>query len=155
MRKELQGLVSSRVWPGEDLTGHPSQTSRRPTVPAELLPSVPTTTTASVGCTTTPLPPLPPSRSLSNQYNQICRTHKKLVKSGAIKCSVSLSDSPITVEQSSDQIPNILGNLPSAPSSPVPDRLQQEGSVHWGLMGDYSGVQTLSHHLWTTTFSTS
>ena len=146
MGKELQGVVSSRFGPGEDLTGNPSQRSQRPTILAELLPSALDTATASVECSTKPLPPFPPSRSLSKQYNQICRTHKKLVKSGAIKCSVSLSNSPTTVEQSSDQTPGGPlcngGQLPSAPSSPVPDRWRQESSVHWGVVGDFSGVQT-------------
>ena len=32
--------------------------------------------------------------------------------------------------------------LPSAPTSPEPSTPQLEGSVHWGVIGDHSGVQT-------------
>ena len=58
-------------------------------------------------------------------------THRKLVKSGKVKCSVSLSSTPP---------PTV--NIPSAPSSPVPAVPQLEGSVHWGAVGEFSGVQT-------------
>ena len=67
---------------------------------------------------------------MSQQYNRICKTHKKLVKTGAVQCSVSLSDTPPTV------------NLPSSPSSPGPEPAQLGGSVHWGAVGDFSGVPT-------------
>ena len=33
-------------------------------------------------------------------------------------------------------------DLPSAPSSPNPALAPHEGSVHWGVVGDHSGVQT-------------
>ena len=78
------------------------------------------------------------SRTVSNQYRQICPTHRKLVKSGKVKCSISLSDTPpITVDPS----PIPIVNLPSAPSSPNPAS-QQQGSVHWGAVGEHSGVKT-------------
>ena len=34
-------------------------------------------------------------------------------------------------------------DLPSAPESPVPD-FGHTGSVHWGVVGDFSGVSTPS-----------
>ena len=144
MRKDLPGVVSSREELEEDLTGNSYSQTQRPTTPADILPTTPSAAaTASGGCTTAPIPP----RSLSNQYNQICKTHKKLVKSGAVRCSVSLSDSPTTVYSSANQNPPDsdpppLVDLPSAPSSPAPVIPQLEGSVHWGAVGDFSGVQT-------------
>ena len=78
------------------------------------------------------------SRTVSKQYREICPTHRQLVKSGRVKCSVSLSDTPpITVDPS----PNPIVNLPSAPSSPNPAN-QHQGSVHWGAVGEHSGVKT-------------
>ena len=68
--------------------------------------------------------------NISRQYNQICTTHKKLVRSGQVTCSVSLSDTPPKVD------------LPAAPNSPTPAPFQLEGSVHWGAVGEFSGVQT-------------
>ena len=79
-------------------------------------------------CVTRPAPPR--GSSVSREYNSICKTHKRLVKSGAVTCSVSLSDSPPTVE------------LPPAPSSPLPVLPSLEGSTHFGAVGDFSGVQT-------------
>ena len=70
------------------------------------------------------------SKYLSKQYNKICKTHKRLVKSGLVRCSVSLSDTP----------PDKL-SLPSAPSSP-PDSHPRQDSVHWGIVGEFSGVPT-------------
>ena len=144
MRKDLPGVVSSREELEEDHTGNSYSQTQRPTTPADILPTTPSAAaTASGGCTTAPIPP----RSLSNQYNQICKTHKKLVKSGAVRCSVSLSDSPTTVYSSANQNPPDsdpppIVDLPSAPSSPAPVIPQLEGSVHWGAVGDFSGVQT-------------
>ena len=78
------------------------------------------------------------SRTVSKQYREICPTHRHLVKSGKVKCSVSLSDTPpITVDPS----PIPIVNLPSAPSSPDPAS-QQQASVHWGAVGEHSGVKT-------------
>ena len=72
-----------------------------------------------------------PPRSLQQEYSAICTTHKKLVKSGKISCSISLSESP----------PKL--NLPSAPNSPNQEfPLHQEQSVHWGVVGEHSGHQT-------------
>ena len=87
----------------------------------------PNPSTVTKKCSVKVIPP----RSLSRQYSEICTTHRKLVQSGKIQCSVSLSESPDTV------------NLPSAPSSPFQEFPQQlEGSVHWGAVGEFSGVQT-------------
>ena len=122
---DLQGADSSKEGVRVDLSqGYSDSSSQRPLVPAASHP--PTTSTASGACATRPVPP----RNVSQQYNRICTTHKKLVKSGAVQCSVSLSDTPTTV------------NLPSAPSSPAPDSPQLGASVHWGVVGDFSGVQT-------------
>ena len=98
----------------------------KPEDPVESHPSNPTDSSAECSVR------LAPPRRFSKEYNRICTTHKKLVKSGVVKCSVSLSDTP----------PNTV-NLPSAPSSPIPLPVQQqEGSVHWGVVGDFSGFQT-------------
>ena len=122
----MPGVDSSKVGSRADLeNGQPSSSTWRPSVPTASHP--PTSSTASGGCSTIPAPP---RRNVSQQYNRICKTHKKLVKTGAVQCSISLSDTPPTV------------NLPSAPSSPVPDLPPQEASVHWGAVGEFSGVQT-------------
>ena len=65
------------------------------------------------------------------KYNKICKTHKRLVKSGAFRCSDSLSDSPSAVV-----------SLPSAPNSPIQETSVGLGSVHWGIVGEFSGVPT-------------
>ena len=79
-------------------------------------------------CVTRPAPPR--SLHIRREYNSICKTHKKLVKSGAVTCSVSLSTPPPTLD------------LPPAPTSPLPVLPLLEGSTHWGAVGDFSGVQT-------------
>ena len=53
------------------------------------------------------------------------------MRSGAIRCSASLSDSPPTIV-----------SLPSAPSSPIQQISLGQGSVHWGVVGEFSGVPT-------------
>ena len=71
----------------------------------------------------------PPTTSgIHLQYRSICKTHRKLVRSGTIRCSVDLDSSPTTVADSSS--PKTT-QLPSV-----------EGSVHWGSVIDISGVQT-------------
>ena len=87
----------------------------------------PTQLEYSVPCSLRAAPP----RRLSEDYNRICITHKKLVKAGVVQCSVSLSDTP----------PSKV-NLPISPSSPIPPAGQVQGSVHWGAVGDFSGVRT-------------
>ena len=76
-------------------------------------------------------PPKPKIAEFSQQYRKTCPTHHKLVKSGQLRCSVSLSDSPVS---------NL--DLPSAPTSPQPTYPSLQGSVHWGAVGDLSGAQT-------------
>ena len=81
-------------------------------------------------CVARPAPPR--SRALSREYNSICKTHKRLVRSGALTCSVSLSDTP----------PTVTVDLPPAPDSPTPEQPFLEGSTHFGIIGDFSGFQT-------------
>ena len=69
------------------------------------------------------------SLNLSRDYNIICQTHKKLVKSGSVTCSVKLSDTPPKVD------------LPASLSTPLVVPSLLEGSVHWGAVGEFSGVQ--------------
>ena len=76
-------------------------------------------------------------RRLSSEYNKICKTHKKLVKSGSVTCSVRLSDSPTKVAATV----NPLDSTPDATRISVPPATV-EGSVHWGSLRDISGVQT-------------
>ena len=89
------------------------------------------------------VPRLLPPRDISRHYNRICKTHKKLVKRGEIKCSVSLSESP---EVSNQEEPSLIDQsvqyLPSAPDSPFPNLGHTIGSVHWGAVGEFSGVST-------------
>ena len=123
----LRGVDSSREEIEEDQSGNLSSTTQRLDTPPN---SHQPTLKTDQECSTRSVPPR--SLSISKQYNQICTTHKKLVKSGAVTCSVSLSDTPPTTV-----------NLPSAPSSPLPVQHQLlEGSVHFGIVGDFSGVQT-------------
>ena len=76
-------------------------------------------------------------RRLSNEYNKICTTQKKLVKSGSVTCSVKLTDSPPTVTPTVDLVASTSDNTVTEPP-----HLALEGSVHWGAVGDFSGVQT-------------
>ena len=123
--RDLRGAEGSKEELGEDLPGNSfSDRTWRPEALEISHPPNPNYSTA--GCSVKSVPP----RSLSKQYNQLCTTHKRLVKSGTVKCSVSLSDTP----------PKL--NLPSAPSSPAQISPLQEGSVHWGAIGEFSGVQT-------------
>ena len=71
----------------------------------------------------------PPTTSgIHSQYRSICKTHRKLVRSGTIRCSVDLDSSPTTVAES---------------RSPKTTRLHSvEGSVHWGSVVNISRVQT-------------
>ena len=126
--------IASKETLGRDLEGpeggqgdkREEKSTWNPADPVE--PHPPHPTDSSGACSLRVAPP----RRFSKEYNRICTTHKKLVKSGVVKCSVSLSDTP----------PSTV-NLPSAPSSPIPHQVQQqEGSVHWGVVGDFSGVQT-------------
>ena len=115
--------------------------ARRLEVPAVALP--PSSLEIEGECLT--IPKLLPPRSITRHYNRISKTHKKLVQRGKIKCSVSLSDSP---EQLDNQEVSSLKNqsvvdLPLAPESPLPD-FGHTGSVHWGAVGDFSGVSTPS-----------
>ena len=122
----LEGTDSSKEGCSEDLAkGQSNSQSQRHSVPPASHP--PAASPATGVCITRPAPP----RNVSHQYNRICKTHKKLVKSGAVQCSVSLSDTPPTTV-----------NLPPAPLSPAPDSAQLGASVHWGAVGDFSGVQT-------------
>ena len=70
------------------------------------------------------------STNLEYQYNEICVTHKRLHSEGKINCSVVFSTSP-----------HESCSLPVAPSSP-PIKQTLEGSVHWGAIGNFSGVAT-------------
>ena len=119
----MTGVISSRGKSREYLQSSPDFNSQRLPIPANS--GSTKRDTAERECHTTPAPP----RNISQQYNRICKTHKKLVKTGAVHCSFSLSDTPPKV------------NIPSAPSSPVPLG-QLEASVHFGVVGDFSGVQT-------------
>ena len=85
-----------------------------------------TRTVSSVKCYLRPAP----FRRFSETYENICVTHKRLVRSGVINCSIPLSSSPPNIEV-----------VPSAPLSPIayPDH---QGSVHWGAIGQFSGVAT-------------
>ena len=126
LRRDLKVAEGRKEESGEDLTGNcSSEETWKPKSTKKSHP--PNPIDSSVLCSIKLAPP----RRLSREYNKICTTHKKLVKSGVVKCSVSLSDTP----------PTIL-NLPSAPTSPVTIFPQLEGSVHWGAVGDFSGVQT-------------
>ena len=83
----------------------------------------------------------PPTTSgIHLQYRSICKTHRKLVRSGTIRCSVDLDSSPTTVADSSS--PKTT-QLPSV-----------EGSVHWGSVIDISGVQTPTQSLGEDIFKT-
>ena len=70
----------------------------------------------------------PPTPSLSKQYREICPTHRRLVKSGSLSCSVDLDSSPPIVATPRSKTTLIL------PST--------EGSVHWGSLTNNSGVGT-------------
>ena len=71
----------------------------------------------------------PPTQStLQAQYNSICKTHKKLVESGELECSVDFNKSQVTVAES------------NSPKTTLPHFV--EGSVHWGSLTDTSGFQT-------------
>ena len=112
--------------PGTDFPGNTSSSSRKLEAASGSHPPIQN----HKECVTRPAPP---RRSrLGNEYNSICKTHKKLVKSGAVTCSVTLSDSPPELD------------LPSAPVSPIsfPPISFLEGSTHFGAVGDFSGVQT-------------
>ena len=104
-------------------TDHSSFSPQTPSVP--LAPYPPT---GPELCLTTPAPPRNPSK-VSQHYSKICKTHKRLVREGKIKCSISLSNTPPTV------------NLPSAPGSPDPEAVHG-ASVRWGEVAELSGVQT-------------
>ena len=134
----LRRSDSSREQAEEDQIGNCSSSSQRLDTPPN--PHQPTPKAGVQKCSTKSAPPR--SLNISRQYNQICTTHRRLVKSGAVTCSVSLSDSPPEPVPSSDPLTNTV-SLPSAPSSPLPFHpLPPEGSVHWGVVGDCSGVQT-------------
>ena len=77
----------------------------------------------------------PSIQEASNQtrknYSKICPTYKKLMRSGKINSSVSISES----------FENL--NITSNKNSPaLVNQHQAEGSVHWGKVADFSGVQT-------------
>ena len=127
---ELPGSESSiREELREDLSGNSSSIFQRHSVPENSNLTNPESTAAKE-CQTKLVPP-----SISKQqYNKICTTHKRLVKSGVVKCSISLSDTP----------PDSV-DLPSAPTSPLAQSfVQLEGSVHFGAVGEFSGVHTPS-----------
>ena len=86
----------------------------------------PTRTVSSTECYLRPAP----FRRFSETYENICVTHKRLVRSGLINCSIPLSISPPDIEV-----------LPSAPLSPIACT-DHQGSVHWGAIGQFSGVAT-------------
>ena len=86
----------------------------------------PTRTVSSVKCYLRPAP----FRRFSETYENICVTHKRLVRSGVINCSIPLSSSPPDIEV-----------LPSVPLSPI-EYSDHKGSVHWGAIGPFSGVAT-------------
>ena len=74
----------------------------------------------------------PPTLSkFQAQYRNICKTHKRLVDSGVVECSVNL-DKSITVAES---------NSPKTTQLPLVD-----DSVHWGSLTDLSGFQTPVQH---------
>ena len=139
LREKKQGAVSSRRESEEDLRGNFYSEIQRPTDPSAFLPTTQSAADARDCSTSIPTP-----RNLSKQYNQICKTHKRLVKSGSVRCSVSLSDSPPTVYPSisSSSSNSGLRDLPSAPSSPLPDPEPQGASVHFGAVGEFSGFKT-------------
>ena len=110
------------------LAGHSSSTSQRPSVALAPHPTPPPST-ATGGCVRTTAPPRP-RKSLGQQYTKTCKKNRRLVKEGELQCSISLSDTPPTV------------NLPPAPSSPTLEHPDLGGSVHFGAVGDFSGVQT-------------
>ena len=124
LRGFLIGANSSREELDENLSGNIGSSSQRLEATSVTNP----TTHTTKECALKPAPPR--SLNISREYNSICKTHQKLVKSGAVTCSVSLSDTPPTVD------------LPPAPRSPCPVPPQLQGSVHWGAVGDFSGVQT-------------
>ena len=111
--EELPDTDSSREGPIEDQVGNSCANSWRLEVCGNTHPSK------------------PKIAEFSQQYRKTCPTHHKLVKSGQLRCSVSLSDSPVS---------NL--DLPSAPTSPQPTYHNLQGSVHWGAVGDLSGTQT-------------
>ena len=119
----LKELDSSKEGHLEDLPGNWSPRPWRLSNPTDKKSLNNTAVTASSPCVLA-------SKNLSQQYNQICKTHKRLVKSGVVRYSVSLSDTP----------PTTL-SLPSAPSSP-PEGPPRQDSVHWGVVGEFSGVPT-------------
>ena len=123
------GVDSSREDIEENQTRNHSTSSWRLDTELNTHPPIPSTVEIEE-CSKKAAPPS--SLNLRKQYSQICTTHKKLVKSGAVKCSVSLTETPPTVD------------LPSAPTSPTQTTplLLLEGSVHFGAVGDFSGVQT-------------
>ena len=107
----LKELDSSKEGHLEDLPGNWSPRPWRLSNPTDKKSLNNTAVTASSPCVLA-------SKNLSQQYNQICKTHKRLVKSGVVCCSVSLSDTP----------PTTL-SLPSAPSSP-PEGPPRQDSLH-------------------------
>ena len=124
MRGSLREADSSKVEFSENQVGDTDSSSRGLEVASVTYPP----TQSLQECVARPAPPR--SSSTSREYNSICKTHKRLVKSGAVKCSVSLSDTPPTVD------------LPPAPISPLPVQPLLAGSTHFGAIGDLSGVQT-------------
>ena len=126
----MQHTDSSKDNSGEDHQGNSCVASWRLEVQSDTLPPNPSLANPSS---------VNSSRTVSKQYRQICPTHRRLVKSGSVKCSVSLSDTPpITVDN--PHYPVV--DLPSAPNSPDPTAEHHQGSVHWGAVGEHSGVQT-------------
>ena len=74
-------------------------------------------------------PPNPKRSVIKNNYTDICRTHRKLVKTGQIQSSLVVTPIEVKID------------VPAAPSSPIPVP-GQEGSVNWGVIGESSGVVT-------------
>ena len=58
---------------------------------------------------------------------KLCKTHRKLVRSGSVTCTIDLAGSP-----SKKKDPTVIDFDPA----------DVAGSVHWGQVGDFSGIRT-------------
>ena len=71
--------------------------------------------------------------SLTSEYDKICQTHKRLVKSGVVRCPIKTLKALAKVD------------LPGVPSSPGQLEIPpHEVRLHWGAIGDTLGVQTFN-----------